>query len=81
VDKNGNFVSKWGSSSNFERATGIAYDVIPGLLYVSHKDRNNIQVFSAPSSFDPTKSSLYSNELKILLGRNETLTLCSKIKY
>ena len=25
-DKNGNFISKWGSSLNFERPTGIAYD-------------------------------------------------------
>ena len=32
------------------------------LVYVNDKVRNNIQVFSAPSSFDPIEFSLYSNE-------------------
>ena len=62
LDKNGNFISKWGSTSNFERPTGIAYDDLHELVYVNDKVRNNIQVFSAPSSFDPIEFSIYSNE-------------------
>ncbi|MGA8844787.1 MAG: hypothetical protein WB511_14480, partial [Nitrososphaeraceae archaeon] len=65
-DKNGNFMSKWGSSSNFERPTGIAYDAINELLYVNDKDRNNIQVFSvsdsAESTFRSSSHSGYTHE-------------------
>jgi len=47
-DKNGNFLSKWGSDKNFERPTGVAVDELNKRAYVNDKANNNIQVFSIP---------------------------------
>jgi DNA-binding beta-propeller fold protein YncE len=49
-DKNGNFVSKWGSKSTLERPTAIAYDPLHESVYVNDKANNNIQVFSLVST-------------------------------
>jgi len=57
-DKNGNFLSKWGSDKNFERPTGIAVDELNNRAYVNDKDNNNIQVFSVPA--DPFANLKYA---------------------
>jgi DNA-binding beta-propeller fold protein YncE len=52
-DKNGNFVTKWGSQGNgpgqFRASDGIAIDSSTGKVYVVDSENHRIQVF-APSS-------------------------------